>query len=249
MVRASPSKQCASDPLPTWLLKEAITILALKITTIFNSSITEGRLSGTWRHAIVTLLLKKARLEQSSSSSYRPVSNLPFLSKVLEWIVNRQFIGYFNEFHLFPDAQSAYRRCHSTETVVLKVFSDIVDAIANGKIALLSLIYLTAAFDTVDHAILLRRLEVTYGFSSAVLQWLRSYVEDRMQSLQLNGSILRTPRVICGLPQGSVLGPLLFTLYTADIGIIVQSFGMKHHTYADDNQIYSLCFPAECPPY
>ena len=92
---------------------------------------------------------------------------------------------------------------------------------------------------------LLRRLEVTYGFNGAVLQWLRSYVEDRMQSVHLNGSISRPHRVICGVPQGSVLGPLLFTFYTADIGIIVQPFGLKHHTYADDNQIYSSCFPAE----
>ena len=171
-VRASPSKQCASDPLPTWLLKEAITMLTPYITTIFNSSITERHFPRTWRHAIVTPLLKKAGLNESSSLSYRPVSNLPFLSKVFERIVNRQLIGYFNEFHLFPDAQSAYRRCHSTETPVLKVFSDIVDAIANGKIALLSLFDLTAAFDTVDHDSLLRRLEVTYVFNGAVLHWL-----------------------------------------------------------------------------
>ena len=108
-VRALPSKQCVSDPLPTWLLKEAITILAPHITTIFKSSITEGHFLWTWRHAIVTPLLKRAGLDESSPSSYRPVSNLPFLLKVLERIVNRQLIGYVNEFHLFPDAQSAYR--------------------------------------------------------------------------------------------------------------------------------------------
>ena len=108
-IRALPSKQCASDPLPTWLLKEAITILAPYITTIFNLSITEGHFPRTWRHAIVTPLLKKAGLDESSPSSNCPVSNLPFLSKVLERIVNRQLIGYLNEFRLFPDAQSAYR--------------------------------------------------------------------------------------------------------------------------------------------
>ena len=117
-VRASPSKQCASNPLPTWRLKEAITILAPYITTILNSSITERHFPRTWRHAIVTPLLKKARLDESSPSSYRPVSNLPFLSKVLQRIVNRQLIGYLNEFHLLPDAPSAFRQCHSTETAV-----------------------------------------------------------------------------------------------------------------------------------
>ena len=134
VVRASPSKQCAFDPLPTWLLKEAITILAPYITTIFNSLTTEEHFLQTWRHTIVTWLLKKAGLDKSS---------------------------------LVSDAQSAYRRYHSTETAVFKVFSDIINAISNGKIALLSLLDLTAAFDTVDHDILLRRLEVTYSFNEA----------------------------------------------------------------------------------
>ena len=174
-------------------------------------------------------------------------SSIP--SKVLERIVNSQLIGYLNEFHLFPDVQSSYRRCHSTETAVFKVFSDIVDAMANGEIALLSLLDIAMAFDSVDHDILLRRLEVTYGFNGAVRQCLRSYVEDRMQSIHSNGSISRPRRVICGVPQGSVLGHLLFTLCTADIGIIVHSFGLKHHTYADDNKIYSSHFPAECASF
>ena len=170
--------------------------------------------------------------------------NFPFLSKVLKRIVNRQLIGYLNNFHLFPDAQSAYRWCHSTETAVLKVFWDIVDAIANSKIAPLSVLDLTVAFDTVDHDILLRWLEVTYGFNGAGLQWLWSYVEDQMQSVHLNSSISRLRRVICGVSQESVLGLLLFVLYTADIGLIVQAFRLKHHNYTDDNQIYSSCFLA-----
>ena len=119
-------------------------------------------------------MLKKAGLDESLPSSYRPVSNLPFLSKVLERIVNRKIVGYLNHFHLFPDVQSAYRRSDSTETAVLKVFSNIIDGIADGKIVVLSLLDLTSAFDTVDHDILLKRLEIKYGLSGTIFDWLRT---------------------------------------------------------------------------
>ena len=190
-------------------------------------------------------MLKKAGLDESLPSRFRPVSNFPFPSKVLERIVNRQIVGYLNDFHLFPDVQSAYRRGHLTETALLKVFSDIIDGIADGKIVILSLLDLTAAFDTVDYDILLKRLDLTYGLSGTILNWLRTYVEGGTQAVHMCGVISSTRRVTCGVPQRSVLGPLLFTLYTADIEAIVRSFGLKHHTYADDNQIYSSCHPPE----
>ena len=111
------------------------------------------------KHAIVTPLVKKAGLDDSIVSSYRPVSNLLHLLKILERIVHRQVISHLEEFKLLPDFQSAYCLGHSTETAVLKVYSDLIDATSNGKFALLSLLDLTAAFDTVDHNILLDRLE------------------------------------------------------------------------------------------
>ena len=156
----------------------------------------------------------KAGLDASLPSSYRPVSNLPFLSKALERIVNRQIVCYLNDFHLFPDVQSAYK---STETAVLKVFSDIIDGIADSKIVVLSLLDLTSAFDTVDHDILLKRLEIKYGLSRTTLNWLRTYVEGRSQAVHMCGSMSSTRRITCSVSQGSVLGPLLFTLYTANI--------------------------------
>ena len=96
-------------------------------------------------------LLKKTGLDVHNVASYRPVSNLPHLSKVLERIINCQLVSHPKEFRLLPEVQSVYRRGHSTETAVLKVFSDLVDVISNRKFALLSLLDLSAAFDTVDH--------------------------------------------------------------------------------------------------
>ena len=126
-------------------------------------------------------------MDNSNVSSYRPVSNLPHLSKILERIVHRQLIGHIEEFKLLPDVQSACHRGHFTETAVLKVYSDFIDAISNGKLALLSLMDLKAAFDMVDHAILLRRLETTFGFRGTTLKWLSSYLEGHTQSVNLNG--------------------------------------------------------------
>ena len=136
---------------------------------------------------------------------------------------------------------------HSTETAVLKVFSDIVDAIEKGEFALLTLLDLSAAFDTVDHEILLKRLSTTFGINSVALQWFRSYMADRTQSVHL-GSDFTSPRpVTCGVPQGSVLGPILFSLYTADIGKLIISLSLQHHCYADETQLYESCRPDDRP--
>ena len=165
---------------------------------------------------------------------------------VSENIINCQLVSHLEEFTLLPEVQSAYSRRHSTETAVLKVFSDLVDAISNGKFALLSLLDLSAAFDTVDHIILLRRLEMSFGFRGAPLECLRSYLEGRSQSVVLNSYSTVSRPVTCGVPQGSVLGPLLFTLYTADIGKVIQQHRLSHHCYVDDNQVYAACTLSEC---
>ena len=100
---------------------------------------------------------------------------------------------------------------------------------------------MSAAFDTVDHQILLRRLEISFGISSTVLEWFTSYLTHRRQRVQHSGHTSNTTTLTCGVPQGSVLGPILFILYTADITKIIQKHGLLHHLYADDSQIYGFC--------
>ena len=139
--------------------------------------------------------------------------------------------------------QSAYRKCHSTETAVLRVYSDLIDAIERGEFALL--LDLSAAFDTVDHDILLQRLSTTFGVKDSVLQFFHSYLADRTQSVHLASQSTPSRRVHCGLPQGSVLGPILFTLYTPDIGKLILTFGLRYHCYADDTLLYGSCHPIQ----
>lgn len=175
--------------------------------------------------------------------NYRPVSNLPFLSKLLERIVADQLNEFLLSNCLLPVFQSAYRRFHSTETALLRVFSDICRALDDGNTCLLGLLDLSAAFDTVDHEILLQRLEVTFGIQGLALKWFSSYLSGRLQSVRIEGHCSRLAGLRHGVPQGSVLGPLLFLLYTSPLIDIVTRHGLRGHCYADDTQIYFYCPP------
>ena len=148
--------------------------------------------------------------------------------------------------NLLPSFQSAYRSCHSTETVVLKVISDVINTLDAGNIALLALLDITAGFDTVDHHILLQKLQCSFSIDATVLHWFESYVTGRTQDVLLSGTTTSPRSLVCDVPQGLVLGPLLFVLCTADIGSIFKAHKLLHHCYADDTQIYFYCRSSEC---
>jgi len=175
---------------------------------------------------VITPLLKKPDLDLADVKLYRPISNLSVLYKLLERLVARQLLDYLNAHHLLPGCQSAYRSYHSMETAILKVMSDILLALDSGDLAMLTLLDLSAAFDTVDHYIFLKSLNISYGVSRSVFGWLTSYLSNRTQFVQLNGSCSKSSVVACGVPQGSVLGPILFLLYTADLTRLVDTHNL-----------------------
>ena len=193
----------------------------------------------------ITPILKKASLDSLIITNYRPVSNLSFLSKLLERTINKQLLSHLNDNDLLPECQSAYRSCHSTETALLKVTSDALTAADRGMITILGFLDLSAAFDCVDHQILMTRLERTFGISCSALVWIKSYLEGRTQRVRYNGVILAPAELSCGVPQGSVLGPLYFSLYTADVFLIAHQQGLQIHGYADDLQLYQHCLPTD----
>ena len=190
--------------------------------------------------------MKKASLDPNCLKHYRPVSNLPFFSKVLKRIVLKQFLQHLQSHSLLEPFQSAYRKCHITETALLRVVNDLLQASDHGCVSILSLLDLSAAFDTIGQNILMTRLHSTFGCSGMVLQWFISYLSCRTQSVFVGHE--STPSVLkCGVPQGSVLGPLLFTLYIHPLSTVICQSGISYHFFADDSQLHNSSVPSDFP--
>lgn len=245
LISHAANKNCELDPVPTWIVKRFSSELSPFIAVLFNASFRDGIFPSSQKCAAVTPVLKKATLDPSDTSNYRPISNLTFISKLLERCAHQQMNDYLQLHHLLPDQQSAYRRCHSTETAMLKVLSDAYLAADDGQTTLLGLLDLSAAFDTVDHQILIQRLRRTFGIAERALDWITSYLTGRTQYVRFNGSTSDVTVVSCGVPQGSVLGPELFVLYTTDVIQLIKDTGLDVHAYADDLQVYGHVPPTQ----
>ena len=238
IIGASPSKSCDLDPVPTFLVKDYLDTLLPFITRLCNASIREACLPATQKKAIITPVIKKVGADVDDVKNYRPISGLTFLSKVIEKVVAKQLVSYLHSNNLLPKFQSGFRRGYSTETAILRMLSDIYAAVDRGRVALLALLDVSAAFDTVDHDILLERLLVSFGVTGSAHAWIRSFLSSRSQYVRLGSSSSSWSSIRCGVPQGSILGPLLYILYTADVERIVESFGLAVQLYADDTQLY-----------
>ena len=229
---------CELDPIPTPLLLECIEKILPALTDIINTSLTSGVFPSIFKQAVVRPLLKKSSLDPNDLNNYRPVSNLSFFSKILEKVVLSQILTHINSNRLISQSQSAYRPGYSTETALLKVTNDLLTAMDNNDVSILTLLDLSAAFDTIDHEILLSRLQNTFGFEGTVLSWFRSYLTGRRQYVSINGKKSLATDVPYGVPQGSVLGPILFILYTQPLSHVISQHPVSHMLYADDTQLY-----------
>ena len=186
LLKQSSSKFCSIDPVPTKLVKDCSDILTPLIRDIVNLCLRDG-LPDTLKTAIIKPILKKPNLDPETLKNYRPISNLAFLSKVVEKVVAERLIEHMQMNNLQEPLQSAYKHLHSTETALLKVQDHILRNLDQGKGVVLLLLDLRAAFDTVDHGLLLKTLETTMGIKGQCLQWLTSYLEHRQQSVSIGG--------------------------------------------------------------
>ena len=192
------------------------------------------------RHSnkLLPSLFSKNHLSNDDLNNFRPISNLNFISKILEKVVASRIQSHLSSNSLSSSFQSAYRIFHSTETTLLKIHNDLILAMDRGEVTSLILLDLSAAFDTVDHSILLTRLQNWFGLDGLSLDWFSSYPSLRSKAVSINDSISAFSTLSCGVPQGSVLGPLLFTLYTTPLGSVISKNSLKYHLYADDTQLY-----------
>ena len=231
-------KSCELDPIPPRILKGCKSTLLSTLTSIVNLSLQSACMPGQLKEAMVRPKLKKESLDFEEYSNFRPISNLTFVSKIIERAVGVQVRNHVIDNDLDELLQSAYKRLHSTETALLKVQNDILRAIDDNKCVALLLLDMSSAFDTVDHKFLLERLSNRFGFKGQVLKWFESYLQDRKQFVMIDGVKSVVKDLHFGVPQGSVLGPILCSLYISPLGDIVRHHGLEFHLYADDTQLY-----------
>jgi hypothetical protein len=233
-----PAKSSAMDYIPTSVIKSSVNIFAPLIARLAALSFREGVFPTRYKTASVTPLLKKKGLDRDVLNNYRPISNLHTISKVIERISMSRILSHVERSPSYSRFQSAYRRGYSTETSILRLLNDVYRAAdAKSRTVLLQL-DLSAAFDTIDKTTLVDRLEKTFGISGTALRWINSYLTNRHQVVRVGNACSTGTECQFGVPQGSVLGPLLFSLYVAPIADVIKKFSVSYAQYADDTQLY-----------
>ena len=218
-------------------------IIAGPLTHIVNTFIEISSFPEVWKIARITPIPKNESI--TTESDMRPISILPVLSKVFERLVHQQVVSFIDSQDLFKGNMSGFRKGHSTTTVLLRIRDDIIKAMKRGEVTLMILTDFSKAFDTIKYKTVLKKLNYL-GFSKSFLNWTIEYLTDRWHFVQVDDKTSDRRRVNFGVPQGSIMRPLIFNLYVADLHAHVN---MQCHQYADDTTLYVHCKPSNLESY
>ena len=227
------SKSKGYDEISTSLLKEIIHVIAEPLAYIFNKSIESGFFPDLLKIAKVTPVFKKNNPHEITN--YRPISILPSISKILEKIIYNRLYSFLNIHNFFNPNQYGFRKGHSTDLALVQIFDKIANAISKKEHTIGIFLDLSKAFDTLNHNILCSKLS-SYGVRGSALLWFTNYLSNRKQYVTFNGINSQSLPIKCGVPQGSILGPLLFLIYINDI--INTSSILSFILFADDTNIF-----------
>ena len=238
LIARSKNKQCCLDPLPTELMKLHLDAYLPLVKEVLNRSLITGKFPDNLKHACIRPVLKNNKLDKNKLNSYRPVSNLPLLSIVIETAILDQLNSHMTKDNLLDPNQSAYRQGHSTETLLMHVSDIALRNLDNGKCTALLMLDLSAAFDTLDHPILLHTLYHHFGVCSTALKWFQSFLSNRTQCVKIAESMSETRTLSYGAPQGSVLAGPLFTIFMTPLQHVINMHSnVTYQSYADDTQL------------
>ena len=244
IIKGSTVKTAYNDVLPSKVFINVLDDLLPYICDLINLSFRSGSMEGV-KESMIFPLLKKMGLDPEVLKNYRPVSDIVFISKLIEKVVSKRLNIHVNAHNLQCNYQYGYKKYHSTETLLLKVVNDTLVGFNSNNATILLLLDLSAAFDTVDIEKLLYILENEFGIKNTALKWFRSFLTGRTQRVRINSSISESVDVLYGVPQGSVLGPVLFNIYIRSLYNVINAAGFSASGYADDSNAkltFSLCF-------
>jgi len=233
--RLKPHKAMGHDYVHPKLVIDAANIISRPLEHIINCSLSQGKFPNPLKYAKITPVYKKG--SALDVNNYRPISILPIFSKIVESIVKKQLISFLDKFDILLETQYGFRKKYNSKLALADLISTIADNMDEGFITFGVFIDLKKAFDTIDHDILLHKL-THYGIRGLPLQWFRSYLENRKQTVNIAGCTSRPRSVMCGVPQGSILGPILFLIYINDINKSTNAFNFR--LYADDTNLFKF---------